>query len=33
MKFVMDESMVIHVKDKMMDGKVRANEIYIGWCG
>jgi hypothetical protein len=30
MKFLKDESMVIHVKDKMTDGKVRANEIYIG---
>jgi hypothetical protein len=33
MKFVKDESTVIHVKDKMTDGKVRANEKYIGWYG
>jgi hypothetical protein len=30
---VKDENMIIHIKDKMTDGKVRTNEIYIGWCG
>jgi hypothetical protein len=33
MNYVKDESTFIHGEDNMMDGKFRATNIYLGFCG